>query len=450
MKVWMPEEAKYIINTLTGHGYEAYIVGGCVRDSLLGRTPEDWDITTSATPKQVKALFRRTVDTGIAHGTVTVMIGKVGFEVTTYRIDGVYVDHRRPKDVTFTASLSEDLRRRDFTMNAMAYNDAEGMIDIFHGMEDLQQGVIRCVGTARERFQEDALRMLRAVRFAAQRDFVIAEDTRQAIREQAESLRAISAERIQAELTKLITSDHPEKLIEAYELGITQVVLPEFDAMMATPQHTEHHCYDVGRHTIEVMKHVDPKPVLRWAALLHDVAKPLCRTTDAEGADHFYGHPAKGKEMAHAVLRRMKLDNETVHRVERLVEWHDFGLQGNLSKRAFRKALHHMGPDLFEDYSRLRRADILGQSGYRREEKLQEWNRMSQMWREIQEDGECLSVKELRIDGKRLMELGIPAGPEMGKVLNDLLEQVLDCPEKNTKEELERLAVQDYLQNKTE
>lgn len=448
MKVQMPKEAGYILNTLMENGYEAYIVGGCVRDSILGKTPQDWDITTSATPEQTKALFRRTIDTGIEHGTVTVMMDKVGYEVTTYRVDGKYEDHRRPKEVTFTASLSEDLKRRDFTINAMAYNDKEGIVDEFDGMGDLRRGVIRCVGKPQERFDEDALRILRAVRFAAQLDFEIAEDTRQAIREKVEFLRDISAERIQVELTKLITSNHPEKLIDAYELGITKVVLPEFDAMMETPQNTKYHCYDVGRHTIEVMKHVEPTPILRWAAFLHDVAKPKCRTTDEEGVDHFHGHPQEGKVMAHQVLRRLKLDNDTIHRVERLVEWHDYGIDGGLSKNTLRKALNRMGPDLFEDYRKIRWADMMGQSDYGLEQKREAYEHLLQMQKEIVENGECLSAKELKINGKRLMELGVSPGPGMGRILNDLLQQVLEQPELNTEEQLERLVMEGYHHNK--
>lgn len=448
MKVQMPKEAGYILNTLMENGYEAYIVGGCVRDSILGKAPQDWDITTSATPEQTKALFRRTIDTGIEHGTVTVMMDKVGYEVTTYRVDGKYEDHRRPKEVTFTASLSEDLKRRDFTINAMAYNDKEGIVDEFDGMGDLRRGVIRCVGKPQERFDEDALRILRAVRFAAQLDFEIAEDTRQAIREKVEFLRDISAERIQVELTKLITSNHPEKLIDAYELGITKVVLPEFDAMMETPQNTKYHCYDVGRHTIEVMKHVEPTPILRWAAFLHDVAKPRCRTTDEEGVDHFHGHPQEGKVMAHQVLRRLKLDNDTIHRVERLVEWHDYGIDGGLSKNTLRKALNRMGPDLFEDYRKIRWADMMGQSDYGLEQKREAYEHLLQMQKEIVENGECLSAKELKINGKRLMELGVSPGPGMGRILNDLLQQVLEQPELNTEEQLERLVMEGYHHNK--
>lgn len=449
MKVQMPKEARYIIETLMQHGYEAYIVGGCVRDSILGKEPQDWDITTSATPEQTKALFRRTIDTGIEHGTVTVMMDKVGYEVTTYRVDGKYEDHRRPKEVTFTASLLEDLKRRDFTINAMAYNDAEGIVDEFDGIGDLQKGIIRCVGVPQERFDEDALRILRAVRFAAQLNFAIEEETCQAIREKAEFLRDISAERIQVELTKLITSRNPERLINAYELGITKIVLPEFDAMMETGQNNIHHCYNVGIHSVEVMKHIDPQPILRWAALLHDVAKPMCRTTDEIGVDHFYNHQKEGRPIAHRVLRRMKLDNDTIHTVERLVEWHDYALDGNITKKSLRKALNQMGPDLFDNYRKLRWADMMGQSDYRRQEKIEAYERLVQMQKEIMDASECLSIKQLKIDGKKLIQLGVQPGPAMGEILHYLLEQVLEQPELNSEEMLTQLALK-YYQEQTQ
>lgn len=450
MKIQMPEAANYIIQTLMAHGYEAYIVGGCVRDSVLGRMPQDWDITTSATPEQTKALFRRTIDTGIEHGTVTIMMDHVGYEVTTYRVDGKYEDHRRPKEVTFTASLLEDLKRRDFTINAMAYNEQEGLVDIFGGAEDLRRGIIRCVGVPQERFDEDALRILRAVRFAAQLDFEIEAKTRQAIREKAEFLRDISAERIQVELTKLITSDHPERIIDAYDLGITAIVLPEFDTMMETPQHTVYHKYDVGRHTVAVMQNIDATPVLRWAALLHDSAKPECRTTDEQGVDHFYGHPKAGKAIARRVLRRMKLDNDTIQRVERLVEWHDFGLDGTVTKKTLRRALNQMGPDLFDDYAKLRRADMLGQSDYMQEKKQQDYRHLLEMYREIREAQECLLIRDLKLDGKDLIVMGVQPGPDMGKILNDLLQQVLEEPQLNTKEKLKELVQIKWLKDKTE
>ena len=245
MKIQIPKHANYIIKTLQHHGYEAYVVGGCVRDAVLGRNASDWDITTSAKPLQIKSIFNKTIDTGLKHGTVTVMMEKEGYEVTTYRIDGTYEDHRRPNEVTFTTSLREDLMRRDFTINAMAYNDKDGLVDLFGGMEDLQKRVIRCVGRADDRFDEDALRMLRAIRFAAQLGFEIDEEAKDAIRRKYQFLKDVSAERIQVELTKTLTSAHPELLKTAYELGMTSVFLPEFDDMMDTAQNNPHHRYNV-------------------------------------------------------------------------------------------------------------------------------------------------------------------------------------------------------------
>ena len=271
----IPQKVEIIINILEKAGYEAYAVGGCVRDALLGRTPNDWDITTSAKPEQVKALFHRTVDTGIAHGTVTVLLEKEGFEVTTYRVDGEYEDGRHPKEVTFTACLEEDLKRRDFTINAMAYNPRKGLVDLFEGQKDLENKVIRCVGDPLERFTEDALRIMRAVRFSAQLGFSLEEETRKALSVLAPNLKHVSAERIQVELVKLLVSPHPDYLRIAYEAGVTREFLPEFDRCMETPQNTPHHCYNVGEHILHSLLYVRADKVLRLTMLLHDIDKPV-------------------------------------------------------------------------------------------------------------------------------------------------------------------------------
>ncbi|MBR1597951.1 MAG: CCA tRNA nucleotidyltransferase [Lachnospiraceae bacterium] len=435
MKINMPENANRIIHTLQNAGYEAYIVGGCVRDAVLNKEPDDWDITTSAKPMEVKALFDRTIDTGLAHGTVTVMFGKEGYEVTTYRVDGKYEDHRRPNSVTFTSSLIEDMKRRDFTINAMAYNDEEGIVDHFHGAEDLDKHIIRCVGEPKERFDEDALRILRALRFSAQLDFDIDERTREAIKNQAEFLKDISTERIQVELTKLLMSDHPERLITAYELGVTKVILPEFDAMMETPQVNKHHSYNVGEHTVKVIKEVPKDKALRWAALLHDVAKPATHTNDGEW-DHFYGHNEKGVEMAEDVLHRLKFDNATIDKVKRLVFWHDYGM-GELPKiSSFRKALNKMGSDLFCDFTHIKRADILAQSDYHRQDKLNKLEALKGYYQEILDKKQCLTIKDLAVTGKDLIDMGMKPGPQMGELLNMLLDKVLNEPELNEREKL--------------
>lgn len=438
IKINMPENANRIIHTLQDAGYEAYIVGGCVRDAMLGREPDDWDITTSATPEEVKALFCRTIDTGIAHGTVTVMFGKEGYEVTTYRVDGKYEDHRRPASVTFTASLIEDMKRRDFTINAMAYNEEEGLVDHFDGIGDLKKQIIRCVGNPKERFDEDALRILRAVRFAAQLDFQIDENTREAIRNQSVFLRDISAERIHVELTKLLVSKHPERLRAAYELGVTAVVLPELDRMMETSQNNKHHIYSVGEHTLNVVKEVPPTETLRWAALLHDVAKPVTKTTDEKG-DHFYGHNEVGAKMARKILLRLKFDNATIARVERLVLWHDYGMGEKPTLRSFRKSLSKMGADMFEDYVYIKRADILAQSAYMQEQKLANLEQLKIYYRQILEQQQCLSLKDLEVTGKDLIEQGMKPGKEIGDMLHYLLECVLENPEQNQRDTLLKL-----------
>lgn len=420
-----------VIDSLKAKGYEAYAVGGCVRDSVLGKTPDDWDITTSASPEQVKAVFSRTVDTGLAHGTVTVLVGSSSHEVTTYRIDGEYEDGRHPKDVQFTQSLAEDLKRRDFTINAMAYNSEEGLIDLFGGMTDLQRKVIRCVGDPMERFGEDALRILRALRFSAQLGFSIDRATMDALIRLAPTLEKISAERIRVELTKLLLSPRPEYMQAVCEAGITAVVLPEFDPMMDTPQHNPHHCYYEGEHTLESLRYVPSDPVLRWTMLLHDIGKPSCHTTDDKGVDHFKGHGPKGEKMAETVLRRLRFDNDTIRQVKTLIRWHDCRMEPD--SKTVRRILNQIGPELFEKLLQVQYADAMAQSLYRREEKLQRINRVQACMEEVLARKECYSLKMMEITGKDLIAIGCPPGPRLGEYLNLALEQVLDDPAKNQK-----------------
>lgn len=433
-EIKLPQKVQRIIEALEYGGYEAYAVGGCIRDSLLGRIPEDWDITTSAKPEEVKRIFNRTVDTGIQHGTVTVLLENEGFEVTTYRIDGKYEDGRHPKEVKFTPNLKEDLKRRDFTVNAMAYSEKEGLVDLFDGTGDLMRGLIRCVGDAKERFTEDALRMMRAVRFGAQLGFSIEKNTKEAIRELAPSLSKISGERIQTELVKLLVSDNPQEVRTLYETGLTAVFLPEFDAMMVTGQNNPHHKYTVGEHTIVSLKHVRGDKVLRLAMLFHDVAKPLCITTDEEGIHHFHGHPGVGSEITRKILKRLKFDNDTIQRVSALVAGHDDNPPATL--RNVRRAMVRIGLEEFPDIFEVKRADILAQSSYRQQEKLTYLKEFESCYREIKRKRQCLSIKELAVNGRDLIDLGIPAGPGLGGILKKLLEIVLEDPEKNTKEYL--------------
>ena len=410
IRIVMPQKVADIINELNSAGYEAYAVGGCVRDSILGRKPNDWDITTSAMPEEVKAIFRRTVDTGIKHGTVTVLLGDDSFEVTTFRVDGEYTDHRHPEEVSFTRNLEEDLLRRDFTINAMAYSDKTGIVDLYGGLQDIENKVIKAVGDPDARFDEDALRIMRAVRFAA----------------------------------KLITSAHPEKLIDAYELGITAVILPEFDNTMGVPQNNPYHKYDVGHHIIAVTQNVPPTKIMRYTALFHDICKPECRTTDERGIDHFKMHAVLGADKAREIMRRLKMDNESIHAVSRLIYWHDYGIKGDVTKRSLRRMMSKLGAENFPDYLAIRRADMAGQSDFRKGEKDEIYRNIEALYNQIIAEGDCLSVKDLAINGGDIMKLGIPAGPKIGEILTYLLERVMDEPSLNTHEQLLALA-REYL-----
>ncbi|MCM1102318.1 MAG: CCA tRNA nucleotidyltransferase [Acetatifactor muris] len=438
VRIAIPERARHIIKTISDAGFEAYVVGGCVRDSILGREPEDWDITTSAKPEQVKALFPRTIDTGIQHGTVTVMLERQGFEVTTYRIDGKYEDGRHPKEVSFTPNLKEDLRRRDFTINAMAYNEEKGLVDIFGGLEDIEKGVIRCVGDARARFGEDALRILRAIRFSAQLGYRIEEETRDAIRELAPTLKAISAERIQVELVKLLMSPHPDYLRDAYDTGVTKVILPEFDVCMDTPQKHPHHVYNVGEHILHSLVNVEADRILRLAMLFHDIGKPATLKADEDGTTHFHGHNVVGEQMTRKIMNRLRFDNQTIHMVCRIVMYHDYGNSVIPDERIVRKALNRIGEEVFPLIFPVKRADVGAQSDYLRQDKLDIIDRWEEIYHKIVREKQCVSLKSLAITGRDMINLGYHPGPEIGEKLNALLELVLEHPEYNTTERLLR------------
>lgn len=437
----VPPDVLFIIRKLEEHGHEAYAVGGCVRDTILNRKPQDWDITTSALPMQVKDIFHRTIDTGLQHGTVTVMLKGVGYEVTTYRIDGEYADSRHPKSVEFTSNLIEDLKRRDFTINAMAFNPGKGLVDAFDGLGDIQRQIIRCVGTAEERFSEDALRILRAVRFSAQLGFEIEKETQEAICQLSYTLINISKERIQAELEKLIMSNNPGKLIDAYNLRITKCIFPEFDAMMECEQNTKYHMYNVGEHTIKVMENVQAEHYMRWAALLHDIGKPAVKTTDSKGADHFKQHAIKGKDIANRVMKGLKMDNKTIGIVTRLVACHDHIQSLSMTEVAVRKSINRIGNDIYPMYLNLAEADYAGKSEFGKNYGIDRLEYAKETYNLIIERGDCYSTKQLAIAGRDLIAMGIGPGPIIGDVLEYLLEEVLCKPELNNRENLKELAI---------
>lgn len=398
LKISLPKEVKHIIDILTQNGYEAYAVGGCVRDSILGRVPGDWDITTSALPQQVKALFRRTIDTGIQHGTVTIMLGKNGYEVTTYRIDGKYEDSRHPESVEFTPNLEEDLKRRDFTINAMAYNDENGIVDIFGGMDDIRNRIIRCVGNAHDRFTEDALRILRAVRFSAQLGFEIDKATKDAARELAPTLVKISRERIHTELNKLLLSDNPDYFSVVYELGVMKVIISELEGVNSG---------DIDRLKV-LIKRTKPCLPERYAALLSVI----------------------GKDKTRAVLKGLKLDNATISMAVKLVEY--LGITPALTEPQMRHYINEVGK---EDALRVIEFNL----AFASEDEYKGYADMRNICVTVLERGDCTSLKELRITGKLLMNSGFEAGKQLGGLLEELLLEVLDNPALNdTKYLLER------------
>lgn len=429
----LPTDVNYIIERLIEAGHEAYAVGGCVRDMIDERLPDDWDITTSAKPEEIKALFSPTIDTGIQHGTVTVLRHHVGYEVTTYRIDGEYEDNRHPKEVIFTNSLIEDLKRRDFTINAMAYNE-NGLVDEFGGIQDMQDKIVRCVGNPEERFSEDALRMMRAIRFSAQFGYVIEGATRAAISKLHANLESISAERINTELTKMLLSPHPEYIRDCYELGITSVIMPEFDDCMTVTQNNPHHCYTVGEHIIHTLQYSERDKVVRYALLFHDMGKAKRKVTDAEGIDHFHGHAELSAVMAHEIMKRLRFDNDTLYKVEKLVANHDYRFEA--TKVSVRRAMNKIGLELFPLLLKVQEADLLAQSDFRRKEKEERLNTVWQLYREILEDKECVRLADLAVNGADLIAAGYTPGPEIGEKLNLLLERVIEDPQLNDRETL--------------
>ena len=427
--MYMPNDVEMILEKLHKAGFEAYIVGGCVRDMLLNIEPHDWDITTSAEPVEVKRLFDRTIDTGIEHGTVTVMVEKDGYEVTTYRLDGDYTDHRRPDSVDFTKSLTEDLKRRDFTINAMAYNKEDGVVDLFDGQKDLDKGVVRCVGVAKERFTEDALRMLRAIRFAARFGFVVERETEEAIKSLCHLIEKVSAERIHMELTKTLCSKHPEYIEYLVIYGLIEYVIPEFMPNIGLVQNHPYHVYPVDQHTYECLKHIEGEEGLRWAIYLHDIGKGYAKTTDEQGVDHFHGHPKISVELSASILSRLKFDNKTKRRILHLIETHDYRFKASL--KSVRKAVASMGADLFPQYLAVQRADVMGQNPVKGPERILDLKLKEDLYKEVLALNQCLTVRDLVVSGKTILDMGVAKGELVGEVLNHLLAYVIETPENN-------------------
>lgn len=431
----LPPYVQTALHILAQHGYEAYIVGGCVRDSLLGKTPADYDITTNALPQQVLAAFGgfHTIETGLQHGTVTVVLEKIPVEITTYRIDGDYIDNRHPEQVTFTAKLQDDLARRDFTVNALAYHPKTGLVDWFGGVEDLQSGRIRCVGEPDRRFGEDALRIMRALRFSSVLGFEIETETERSIHKNRALLTQIAMERIQSEFFKLLCGAAPTPLLDAYR-DVIAIFMPEIAPMFGFDQHSKYHDSDVWGHSLRAFAAIEEQSLpLRLAALLHDVGKPDCFTLDEAGNGHFYGHTKQSEALARRILNRLRCDNATKHAVLTLVQYHDAQIAA--SKKSVKRWLGRLGEPMFFDLLALQAADASAHAAPYVKPRLQALAEIRAIAHAVLEEGACFSLRDLAVNGSDMIQLGLE-GVQIGKTLRLLLDSVIDGALINEKQTL--------------
>ena len=430
--------AKKVIDRLYGSGYEAYLVGGCVRDSLMGLPVSDYDVTTSALPEQTMEVFSdlRTIPTGLKHGTVTVLIDGEPIEITTFRADGDYSDHRHPESVSFSSRLEDDLCRRDFTVNAMAYSDQRGLIDLYGGKDDLEKGIIRAVGEPERRFTEDALRILRALRFASQKCFSIEPETEKAIRKCLPLLSFVSAERIFAELKKLLMGKGALDVLLKYPDVITAIV-PALKPSVGFEQKNPHHIYDVYGHTARAVAFSPYDETVRIAALLHDAGKPETFSVK-NGVGHFYGHTDASLALAERTLIELKCDNATKNEVLTLIKYHDPVIEP--AEKAVKRALGRLGKPTLLKLLDLKSADNLAQSP-ECAERLKQYDEIRKLITEIEERKDCFTLKDLAINGDTLISLGVPKGKEIGRLLGELLSLVMDGTLKNEKEALTEMAL---------
>ncbi len=436
LKIKIPSGANEIIHTLQSNGYEAFLCGGAVRDSILGRPIHDYDITTSATPNEMMEVFKnkRIIETGLQHGTITIVIDGKGYECTTYRIDGNYSDSRRPDSVTFTRSLKEDLKRRDFTINAMAYNDEVGLVDPFNGMEDIEHYKIRCVGRAEDRFSEDALRILRAIRFASQLGFVVDSDVSLNIHKMYKNLENISIERINSEFCKIALSSEFYIQIGLFR-EVFSLFIPEIKDMFGFQQNNPYHMYDVWNHTVRAIEYCESDDlVTRLAVFFHDIGKPHCYQDGEDGIRHFKGHGRVSADMTDKIMKRLRFDNDTREKVVELVYYHDATFE--VGKKYIKRWLNKIGEEQFRRLLNVRRADIKAQADMVQETRLQKIDNIEYILEEVLQDDECFSLKDLAVNGKDLIEIGYKPGKEIGNVLNCLLQLVIEGIYPNEKDEL--------------
>lgn len=436
----IPDGANLLIHTLQDNGYSAYVVGGCVRDSILGREPHDWDICTSATPEQMIKVFkgRRVIETGLQHGTITVVVDKIPYEITTYRIDGDYSDNRRPDSVTFTDNLIEDLKRRDFTINAMAYNDTQGLVDPFGGIDDIKYGKIQCVGSAKERFNEDALRILRAIRFASQLEFSIEPEIDWQIHQLYKNLENISVERINSEFCKIASFDNFCVELLLYK-DVFSLFIPELKDMIDFPQNNPWHIYNVFGHTVHAVAECDSKDLTtRLAVFFHDFGKPHSYQDGEDGIRHFKGHAKVSAEMTDSIMKRLRFDNDTRNKVVELVKYHDATFP--VGKKYVKKWLNKIGEEQFGRLLKLKEADNKAQNLEHSNERIGELHEIESLIDEVLKEQECFSLKDLAVKGEDLINIGYKPGRALGAALRGLLDCVIAEEVENNKVELLRLA----------
>lgn len=443
----LPAYAEKALAVLERNGFEAWCVGGCVRDSLLGLPPGDWDVAASALPEETLSCFRdfRTIETGAKHGTITVLVEGQPVEITTFRSDGEYTDHRHPGQVRFSRRLEDDLSRRDFTVNALAYHPQRGVVDRFGGLEDLKRRTLRCVGRPETRFTEDALRILRCLRFASVLGFSIEKTTGQALKTCRELLKDISHERVRDELSKLLCGEYAGQILREYS-EVIFTVLPELSPMKGCTQETPYHCYDVWEHTLHVLDSVPREPVLRWAALLHDCGKPAVKFFSPDGVAHFYGHDKKSAEIAGPLLERLRFSNQEADAVLTLIRRH--GERPPLPEKRIKKLLGGLGPDTLFQLFALMRGDLSAKAPGLYEERIETIKECEALARDILSRDECLTLRDLAVNGNDLLALGFPKGPSLGNALNALLDEVLEGALPNEKSPLLHRA-EEYLKKES-
>lgn len=433
----VPVSVSYIIQELEKCGHEAYMVGGCVRDSILGRKPHDYDICTSATPDEILKAFpdEEIIPTGLQHGTVTILINKEPFEVTTYRIDGDYSDNRRPDNVTFTKNLVEDLRRRDFTTNAMAYNPKTGLIDPFNGMEDIKYKKIRCVGSAEDRFNEDALRILRAIRFATQLGFAEDPETSYEIHKQYKRLQNISIERINSEFCKIVSSDEFCVELVLYP-DVFSLFIPELKDMIGFQQNNPYHAYDVFEHTVHAIEKCESEDlIVRLGVFFHDFGKPHSYQDGEDNIRHFKGHGKVSAEITDTIMKRLRFDNETRNNVVELVYYHDATFE--VGKKYVKRWLNKIGEKQFRRLLEVRKADIKGQKPDYEKSRIEKVDNIECILNEILQEQECFSLKDLAVNGNDVKKtMNLKEGKDVGYWLNEILERVIDGELKNNRDDL--------------